>query len=57
MSKRQERKLARNARASRPNRRANERLQSATAGYEGSCKADKKNGPKAYTKPGSQQRW
>ena len=42
---------------SRPNRRAAQRLASATAGYEIACKADHKNGAKAYTKPGSQKHW
>ena len=42
---------------SRPNRRAKQRLDSATAGYELACKADRKSGAKAYTKPGSQKRW
>lgn len=57
MSKRQERKLARNAKASRPNRRAANRLSSATAGYEAACKVAGKAGAVAYTKPGAQKHW
>ncbi len=54
-SKRQERKSARGAGESRPNRRAKERLNSAEAGYQAACKASKN--ASAYTKPGSQKRW
>ena len=54
-SKRQERKAARGAGASRPNRRAQERLNSAEAGYQSACKASRNAA--AYTKPGSQKKW
>lgn len=56
MSKRQERKKARGAKESRPNRRASQRLASAEAGYQAACKASRGNA-NAYTKPGSQKRW
>lgn len=56
MSKRQERKAARKAGQSRPNRRASERLSSAEAGYQIAIKLNKSNAA-AYTKPGSQKRW
>ena len=57
MSKRQKRKSARGAKASRPNRRATQRLSSATSGYEGACKSAGSGGAAAYTKPGSQKHW
>lgn len=44
-------------RISRPNRRMEKRLSSAISGYEEQCRVDKKNGAKAYTKPGAQKRW
>lgn len=56
MSKRQERKKARGAKESRPNRRAAERLSSAEAGYQAACKLNKANA-NAYTKPGSKKCW
>ena len=57
-SKRQLRKAARGGSGlSRPNRRAAERLASATAGYEGACKASGKAGAAAYTKPGARKAW
>lgn len=56
MSKRQERKAARGAGQSRPNRRAAQRLASAEAGYKIATTANKNNAA-AYTKPGSQKRW
>ena len=55
MSKRQERKAARGAGQSRPNRRAAQRLASTEAGYQAACKASKNAA--AYTKPGSLKRW
>lgn len=55
MSKRQDRKIARGAGPSRPNRRAAERLASAMAGYLGACKASKN--PAAFTKPGASKKW
>jgi hypothetical protein len=57
MSKRQERKKARGASASRPVRRAEERLKTAISGFEGACKSAGKAGAAAYTKPGSQKHW
>lgn len=57
MSKRQERKLARGAKASRPNRRSSSRLSSAISGYEGACKSAGSGGAAAYTKPGAQKHW
>lgn len=57
MSKRQERKLARGAKLSRPNRRAAKRLAVAIAGYEIACKASGKAGAAAYTKPGAMKCW
>lgn len=56
MSKRQDRKIARGAKASRPNRRAAERLNSAEAGYQAACKASRGNA-NAYTKPGASKKW
>jgi hypothetical protein len=57
MSKRQERKKARGASASRPVRGAEERLKTAISGFEGACKSAGKAGAAAYTKPGSQKHW
>lgn len=60
-SKRQQRKAARGAGPSRPNRRAANRLAVATAGYEGACAAASKKagktGATAYTKPGAHKCW
>jgi len=56
MSKRQERRANRDFKGSRPNRRANERLSSAIAGYNAACAANKSNA-QAYTKPGSKKAW
>lgn len=57
MSKRQERKLARGAKLSRPNRRAAKRLASAMAGYDIACKSSGKSGASAYKKPGASKCW
>lgn len=57
MSKRQDKRIKRGAGPSRPNRRAAERLSSAIAGFEVACKVDKKNGAKAYKKPGAKKCW
>ena len=56
-SKRQQRKAARGGTESRPRRRAEERAKSALVGYELGCKADRKNGAKAFVKPGAQKHW
>ena len=57
MSKRQDRKKARGAGLSRPNRRAAKRLAIATAGYEIACRVSGKAGAAAYTKPGAHKCW
>lgn len=57
MSKRQERRAARDFKGSRPNRRAAKRLAVAIAGYEGACKSAGKGNSTAFTKPGSQKHW
>lgn len=56
-SKRSIKRRNRNFEGSRPNRRAKQRLESANAGYLLGGIADKKNGLKAFTKPGAQKHW
>lgn len=55
MSKRQDRRAARDFKGSRPNRRAAKRLAVAIAGYEAACKASKNAA--GFTKPGALNKW
>ena len=57
MSKRQESRIARGFTESRCNRRASNRLASSISGYHAACKADQKNGAKAFTMPGANKCW
>jgi len=57
MSKRAKSRALRGLSESRCNRRATERHLSAVSGYHAACKADTRNGAKAFTMPGAHKCW